>query len=201
MQYPLHGRVDAAPGMDEDELVRVVRMVWAHALLWGGRILLGGVPAYALWCRLAWDGWAGSPRDSSGAPTAASFGWLVGLGFVWGSVLPWALLPFVSYALVRDTGDALVAPTILGRRRVPVEGAHETFWLIPGRGVDTGVRSVRRGHRWLLISGSGLWGDLPMGEVEVPMARAWVRGFLFLMAMVLSAFLGEALVMGIAGTS
>lgn len=185
--------------MDEADLLRRVRRCWAWTLVWGGRVVLVGAPLYALWCRHAQHGWHDAPHDAWGSPTGAAFGWLVGLGMVWGAALPLTLLPFASHSLVREDEDRLVGITVLGRRDVPRTGARETIWLIPGRGVNTGVRSVHRGRRWLLISGSEFWEELPQTDPGSSVGAAWARGILILLTTVLSAFVGATVVMAIAG--
>lgn len=126
---------------------------WSSPWILLGRVLLVVGPALVVLCRLTERWWSGAPLDDSGSsthpiPVAASLA-SVALAAAW----PFLLLPIGSprWSVIDD--GVLVAPTVLGTRRVDLhELVRAGGFRVLGRGGDLFVLRLRDagGHRVLM---------------------------------------------------
>lgn len=176
------------------------RATWAQRGLVISRLILVGVPPLAICGRLFLHGWAGHPQTTEGEPLALSYLLVEMLAMLWGLLLPCTLLPFAPASTARITGGTITADTILGRRSLPLEGAHQSLWFLPGRGNSMTVWSLHHGHRWLLLARTD------RADTSQPIllstrdeVAAWTKGILTLAASTGCAFGCFALMLLLAG--
>ena len=126
---------------------------WSSPWILLGRVLLVLGPVVVVFCRLTESWWSGAPLDDGGTsthaiPVAASVA-SVALAAAW----PFLLLPIGSPRWSAIEDGVLVAPTVLGTRRVALHRLVRAggFRLL-GRGGDLFVLRLRDadGHRVLL---------------------------------------------------
>lgn len=189
-----------APGWCHDGAVngQPRRRLIADAMLWASRVLLVGVPLYAVWCRYALNGWEGVPQQD-GAPVAWSFDVLMVAGLVLGGILPMVVLPMGSAVRTELRGGTLRMTTVLGPRTIDLDGARLRCWRIPGQGWGVTMTSVRQGWTWALVAESELW-SRPGWLAELPRVApnwlSWVKGWGLMVWAGLSAFIVGSLIFG-----
>lgn len=136
-----------------------LRVVVARLLPWAGRLHGLMLLASVLWCRVTADSWSSSAADHADTyPDVLPVNVTMLLAVVTVIVWPLCLLPVTSAQALNFEDGSLVAPTVLGTRRVPLGGARLTAAYVPGRGWGMYVFLLRNQHRWVVVAASELYG-------------------------------------------
>ncbi len=158
--------------------------VVAHALLLGGRVLSLVTIAVVARSHVTQDEWRTAPLDDAGFTTAGLPTASVVLLFCLGMALPFIIFPVGSTALATRDGTRLTVRAVLGRRTADLSAARLRTAIIPGRGPDTYMASVRSGWRWAIVAASETWYDTDYRILDgydvwedgslLPTVRGWV---------------------------